>query len=185
MVREYDTTSATHADFAYLWSFIPNRLADFQPERIYSTNIHGRRLRTLYDHVAYHENCLIIIRNENDEVFGAFCSTQLANRYQNRTWFGTGESFLFKLKPERQIYKWIGYQSSTKGNTKPYEDYFVSANDDRLQFGGSKEPLNIGLTIDKDLNEGSTRQCDTFDSTPLSTNEHFQIYEIEVFGFTR
>ncbi|CAF4030030.1 unnamed protein product, partial [Adineta steineri] len=65
MVREFETTAASHSDFAYLWSLIPSRLTDYQPERIYSSNIHGRRLRTLYDHVEYHEYCLIIIRNEN------------------------------------------------------------------------------------------------------------------------
>ncbi|CAF3727009.1 unnamed protein product [Adineta steineri] len=185
MVREFETTAASHSDFAYLWSLIPSRLTDYQPERIYSSNIHGRRLRTLYDHVEYHEYCLIIIRNENQEVFGGFCSGQLANRTKTRTWFGTGESFLFTIKPERQVFKWVGYSPLTKGNTQAYEDYYIYADDERLQMGGSKEPLNIGLSIRQDLNEGSTKQCDTFDSKPLSTIEHFQIMEIEVFGFTR
>ncbi|CAF3420360.1 unnamed protein product [Rotaria sp. Silwood1] len=110
---------------------------------------------------------------------------QLANRTKTRTWFGTGESFLFTLKPERQVFRWIGCQSSTKGSTKAYEDYFIYGDDERLLLGGSKEPLNIGLCIQRDLNEGSTRQCDTYANKPLSSNEHFQIMEIEVFGFTR
>jgi TBC1 domain family member 24 len=185
MIREFATTAASHSDFAYLWSLIPNRLADFQPERIYSSNIHGRRLRTLYDHVEYHEYCLIIIRNEHQEIFGAFCSGQLANRTKARTWFGTGESFLFTLKPERQVYKWIGYQTSTKGCTKASQDYFIYADDERLQIGGSYEPLHIGLCIRHELNEGSTHACDTYASRPLASNEQFQIMEIEVFGFTR
>jgi hypothetical protein len=185
MIREFDTTTASHSDFAYLWSLIPSRFSDFQPERIYSSNIHGRRLRTLYDHVEYHEYCLIIIRNENQEVFGGFCSGQLANRTKTRTWFGTGESFLFTIKPERQVFKWAGYLPATNGNTKAYEDYFIYANDERIQIGGSKEPLNIGLSIQQDLNEGSTKQCDTYASKPLSSIENFQIMEIEVFGFSR
>jgi hypothetical protein len=185
MIREFDTTTASHSEFAYLWSLIPSRLSDFQPERIYSSNIHGRRLRTLYDHVEYHEYCLIIIRNEYQQVFGAFCSDQLANRSKTRTWFGTGESFLFTLKPDRQVFKWVGYQTTTKGSTKAYEDYFIYADNERLQIGGSKEPLDIGLSIQQDLNEGDTRRCDTYASKPLSSSEHFQIMEIEVFGFTR
>ena len=185
MIREFDTTTASHSDFAYLWSFIPSRLTDFQPERIYSSNIHGRRLRTLYDHVEYHEYCLIIIRNEHQQIFGAFCAGQLANRSKTRSWFGTGESFLFTLKPERQVFKWVGYHSSTRGATKAHEDYFIYADDERLQMGGSLEPLNIGLMIKQDLNEGSTHTCDTYASQPLSISEDFQIMEIEVFGFTR
>ncbi|CAF1450498.1 unnamed protein product [Rotaria sordida] len=186
MIREFDSTTASHSDFAYLWSLIPSRLADFQPERIYSSNIHGRRLQTLYDHVEYHEYCLIIIRNEHQQIFGGFCSEQLANRTKTRTWFGTGESFLFTLKPERQVFKWVGYQQSIKGSsTKAYEDYFIYGNDERLQMGGSEEPLNIGLCIQRDFNEGSTRRCDTFANKPLSSSENFQIMEIEVFGFTR
>ncbi|CAF3441648.1 unnamed protein product [Rotaria socialis] len=185
MIREFDSTTASHSDFAYLWSLIPSRLTEFQPERIYSSNIHGRRLQTLYDHVEFHEYCLIIIRNEHQQIFGAFCSGQLANRTKARTWFGTGESFLFSLKPERQVYKWVGYQTSTRGSTKAFEDYFIHADNDRLLMGGSEDPLNIGLAIQKDLNEGSTRQCDTYGNKALSSSEHFQIMEIEVFGFTR
>lgn len=185
MVREFDTNTASHSDFAYIWSLVPSRLADFQPERLYSSHIHGRRLRTLYDHVEYHECCVIIIRNEKQEVFGAFCSGQFAQRTNNRTWFGTGESFLFTLKPDRQVFKWIGSSSASKGSTQPHEDYFIHADDERLQIGGSKEPLSIGLVIQHDLNEGSTSACDTYASKPLSSVEHFQIMEIEVFGFTR
>jgi hypothetical protein len=185
MIREFDTTAASHSDFAYLWSLIPPRLADFQPERIYSSNIHGRRLRTLYDHVEYHEYCLIMIRDEEQHVFGAFCAGQLAHRTKTRTWFGTGESFLFTLKPERQVFKWVGYQSANQGRTKSTEDFFIYADDERLQVGGSAEPMNIGLCIQHDLNQGSTRQCDTYASRPLAAKEDFQIMEIEVFGFTR
>jgi hypothetical protein len=35
MIREFDTTTASHSDFAYLWSLIPSRFSDFQTERIY------------------------------------------------------------------------------------------------------------------------------------------------------
>ena len=185
MIREFDTTTSSHSDFAYLWSFIPNRFADFQPERIYSSNIHGRRLRTLYDHVEYHEYCFIMIRNEQQHVFGAFCAGQLANRTKGRSWFGTGESFLFTLKPERQVHKWVGSLPGTRGPTKAHEDFFIYADDERLQIGGSADALNIGLLIQQDLNQGSTRGCDTFASLPLSTIENFQIMEIEAFGFTR
>ena len=185
MIREFDTNTASHSDFAYLWSLIPSRLTDYQPERLYSSSIHGRRLRTLYDHVEYHEYCLIVIRNEQQQVFGAFCAGQLAQRSTMRTWFGTGESFLFALKPDRQVYRWVGCQSSTRGSTKAYQDYFIHADDERLQLGGSQEPLNIGLSIGHDLNEGGSRQCDTFANQPLSLGEAFQIMDIEVFGFTR
>lgn len=185
MIREFDTTTASHSDFAYLWSLIPSRLTDFQPERIYSSNIHGHRLRTLYDHVEYHEHCFIIIRNEYGEIFGAFCSSQLSNRPKIRTWFGTGESFLFTLKPQRQVFKWVGYHKFDQGQTKPYEDYFIHADDQCLQIGGSKQVLDIGLYIEHELNQGSTKECDTFANKPLSSTENFQIMEIEVFGFTR
>ncbi len=184
MIREFDTITASHSDFAYLWSLIPNRLIDFQPERIYSSSIHGHRLRTLYNHIEYYEQCFIIIRNECEEIFGVFCSSQLSIRSQIRTWFGTGESFLFTLKPQREVFKWVGYQKFNPSQTKPYEDFFIHADDECLQFGGSKEPLDIGLCIKQDLNQGSTRQCDTYANKPLSSKEVFQIMDIEVFGFT-
>lgn len=185
MIREFATTTASHSDFAYLWSLIPSRLTGLQPERVYSSNIHGHRLRTLYNHCEFYENCFIIIRNELDEIFGAFCSSPLATRSQIRTWFGTGESFLFTLKPQRQVFKWVGYQKFDQSQTKSYEDYFIHANDLCLQFGGSQNGLDIGLDIDHELNEGHTKQCDTFANKSLSSNQTFQIIEIEVFGFTK
>lgn len=184
MIREFDSRTASHSDFAYLWSFIPTRLIEFQPKRIYSSNIDGHRLRTLYTHVEHHEHCLIVIRNEFDDIFGAFCSRPLTDRLKTRTWFGTGESFLFTLKPQRHVFKWIGYQRIPHGRTKSYEDYFLYANDQRLLIGGSQNPLNIGLCIDEDLVQGSSKSCDTFANQSLSSHEHFQIIEIEVFAFT-
>ena len=184
MIREFDAITACHSDFAYLWSLIPTRLTEFQPECIYSSDIHGRRLRTLYDHVEFYEHCFVIIRNEHDEIFGAFCSGQLSLRSRIRTWFGTGESFLFTLKPERQVFKWIGSQRTNMADTKSYEEYFIHADNEYLQIGGSKESLDIGLCIQQDLNQGSTRRCDTFVNKPLSKTEYFQIIEIEVFSFT-
>lgn len=184
MIREFDSDTASHSDFAYLWSLIPNRLTEFQPIRVFSSRVHGHRLRTLYNHVEAKEFCLIIIRNEREEIFGAFCSTPLADRLKTRTWFGTGESFLFTLKPQRQVYKWIGYERIPSGQTQPYEDYFLYGNDQRLLIGGSREALNIGLSIGEDLVEGNSKSCDTFANQPLASAEHFQIIEIEVFSFT-
>ena len=128
---------------------------------------------------------MIIIRNEHQQIFGGFCSTPLANRTKTRTWFGTGESFLFTLKPERQVFTSAGCPTLSKENIKRSEDYFLFANNDCLQIGGSEEVLKIDLRIEHDLNEGSSKACDTFASRSLSSNEHFQIMEIEVFGFTR
>jgi hypothetical protein len=184
MIREFETTIANHSDFAHLWSLIPICLTDFQPEQIYSSNIHGYCLQTLYDNVQYHDHCFILIRNEIDDVFGAFCSSQLSNRTKIQTWFGTGESFLFTLKPQRQVFKWVGLQRSDQSQTKPYENYFIHASDERLLIGGSREALDIGLYIQQDF-KGSTRQCDTFMNQPLSTIEHFQIMEIEGVSFIK
>lgn len=54
------------------------------------------------------------------QVFGAFCSSAWSNRLGvnevgcKNKYFGTGESFLFKLHPSLAYYPWIGASDSVK-----------------------------------------------------------------------
>ncbi|CAF1512069.1 unnamed protein product, partial [Didymodactylos carnosus] len=180
MIREIDTSILSHAQIAFLWSLLPKRLSVFQPELVYTSRIHGHRLLTLYDHVEYYEHCIIIIKNQLMEIFGAFCSGSWAQRYQHRNqYFGNGETFLFTFVPQNYVYKWVGLEHRAKLT----EEYFLCGDNERLMIGGSSNPLNIGLSIDQDLFTGSTKQCDTFLNQPLSSLEKFEILDIEVIGF--
>ena len=45
------------------------------------------------------------------QIFGAFCSAYWRERKQstkNLSYFGTGETFVFTLSPEKKKYDWVG-----------------------------------------------------------------------------
>ncbi|CAB3231463.1 unnamed protein product [Arctia plantaginis] len=104
-----------------LWSWLPVRITMYQPVLLYTTEEHGCSLTTFYVRVEHHEPTLLMIKTCNNEVFGAYCSTRWFERNQKdergnrQAYFGTGETFLFSLYPERAKYPWVGVTSGNDG----------------------------------------------------------------------
>lgn len=73
------------------------------------------------------------------QVFGAYCSSRWLERNQkddrgNRTaYFGTGETFLFSLYPERAKYPWVGIDSD---NIDHSAELFMAADAKMITIGG-------------------------------------------------
>lgn len=68
------------------------------------------------------------------QVFGAFCSADWDDRKMDSSkYFGTGETFVFTLEPERKRYDWVG----RKGGDKPgVSNLFMFGDGTRLCIGG-------------------------------------------------
>ncbi len=73
------------------------------------------------------------------QVFGAYCSNKWLDRNQkdergNRTtYFGTGETFLFSLQPERRKYPWVGIENDSKNHSN---ELFMAADPQMITIGG-------------------------------------------------
>jgi hypothetical protein len=72
---------------------------------LYSINKDGVSMQTFYANTKNRDNTVIIIRDEFDCIFGAFCSEKW---HVSSGYYGTGESFVFTFKNEEDImvYKW-------------------------------------------------------------------------------
>ncbi|KAJ8245804.1 hypothetical protein GJAV_G00260490 [Gymnothorax javanicus] len=93
-----------------IWSWIPERFALCQPELLFTTANHGCSLNRFYSHCEGHEPTLLLIRTTDAEVCGAFLSTDWEERKRGGgklSFFGTGECFVFRLKPEMERYEWV------------------------------------------------------------------------------
>lgn len=88
----------------------------------------------------------------------------------HENFFGTGESFLFKLK-NGELYVY----SATMLNT-----FYCFVDDDGFGLGTGN---HYGLFIDKTLRHGSSHNCKTYNNDVLSDDNHFDIYNIEIWGF--
>ncbi|KAI1896247.1 hypothetical protein AGOR_G00092840 [Albula goreensis] len=93
-----------------IWSWIPERFALCQPQLLFTTANHGCSLNRFYSHCEGHEPTLLIIKTTDAEVCGAFLSTDWDERKRGGnklSFFGTGECFVFRLKPEMERYEWV------------------------------------------------------------------------------
>ncbi|KAJ3608237.1 hypothetical protein NHX12_025287 [Muraenolepis orangiensis] len=93
-----------------IWSWIPERFALCQPQLIFTTSTHGCSLNRFYSQCEGYEPSLLLIRTTEGDVCGAFLSTDWEERKRGGnklSFFGTGECFVFRMKPEMERYEWV------------------------------------------------------------------------------
>ncbi|XP_040893172.1 TBC1 domain family member 24-like [Toxotes jaculatrix] len=105
----FSSSVVTGTEMRVVWAWIPERFALFSPIRLFSTAEHGRSLASFYSHVEGHEPAVLVIKTVDEEVFGAFLSTDLTERrkhyFDGLAYFGTGECFVFTLRPSMERYQ--------------------------------------------------------------------------------
>ncbi|KAI0061362.1 TLD-domain-containing protein, partial [Artomyces pyxidatus] len=120
---------------------------------LYSLDQHGISLHTLYTRCAAHPGgAVVVVRDANDAVFGAWMGEGV--RPSKGAYFGSGESFLWKLDGKLSVYKWTGKN-----------DYVALCEPEYISFGGGDG--HYGLYLDDTLFDGSSARCPTFENEPL------------------
>jgi hypothetical protein len=141
---------------------------------LYSTEQHGCSLRTLYRRIEQRGGTVLVIRDALGHVFGAFVAEDWhpsASAHTTPTYFGNGETFLFKCNGETlERYGW------TQAN-----DHFVLAAADCVAFGSGD--LGFALYLDNALERGSSAASETFGNPCLAGSKDFSILKCEVWGF--
>ncbi|XP_060518471.1 GTPase-activating protein skywalker isoform X5 [Cylas formicarius] len=167
-----------------LWSWLPVRITMYQPILLYTTEEHGCSLTTFYVRVEQHEPTLLMIKTCNNEVFGAYCSSRWCERNQKddrgnrQAYFGTGETFLFSLYPERAKYPWVGMDGDR--NVTHGAELFMAADSKMITIGGGE---GQAIWMDENIRYGKTDHCATFNNPPLCPSGDFEIRVLEVYGF--
>uniref|UniRef100_A0A182TET2 TLDc domain-containing protein n=1 Tax=Anopheles melas TaxID=34690 RepID=A0A182TET2_9DIPT len=118
------------------------------------------------------------------EVFGAYCSSRWFERNlkddrgQRQAYFGTGETFLFSLYPERAKYPWVGIEGDT--GLGHASELFMAADSKMITIGGGE---GQAIWMDENIRFGKTDRCQTFNNPPLCASGDFEIRVLEVYGF--
>ncbi|XP_030382834.1 GTPase-activating protein skywalker isoform X10 [Scaptodrosophila lebanonensis] len=182
-IREMHSESCRNLLFT-LWSWLPVRITMYQPVLLYTTEEHGCSLTTFYVRVEQHEPTLLMIKTCNNEVFGAYCSSRWFERNvkddrgQRQAYFGTGETFLFSLYPERAKYPWVGIENDKDlGHSS---ELFMAADSKMITIGGGE---GQAIWMDENIRFGKTDSCKTFNNPPLCPSGDFEIRVLEVYGF--
>jgi len=178
-----------------IWDELPDRISSVKPTLAYSSDEHGVSLTTFFNRVDKYEPSILVIRNINKEVFGAYCSTSWGQRNMKddqglrMRYFGTGETFLFKFKDGSNTatkYEWVKKYDSEdedeEGRQKKdrSKELFMSADNTMITVGGGG---GTAIYLDENLKFGRTETCTSFNNEPLCSNTDFTISSIEVFGF--
>ncbi|XP_030589031.1 TBC1 domain family member 24-like isoform X1 [Archocentrus centrarchus] len=107
--NNFRSSVVTGTEMRVIWAWIPERFALFSPFRLFSTAEHERTLASFYSHVEGHEPAVLMIKTVDEEVFGAFLSTDVTERRKHDSeelaYFGTGECFVFTLRPSMELYQ--------------------------------------------------------------------------------
>uniref|UniRef100_W5KUS1 Si:ch211-15d5.11 n=1 Tax=Astyanax mexicanus TaxID=7994 RepID=W5KUS1_ASTMX len=151
-----------------LSSELPPRTVGHSWKLAYSTSKHGASLKTLYRKLSVSDSpVLLIIRDDNQQVFGGFLSHPLR---PSDTFYGTGETFLFLLRPRFKCFHWTGENS-----------FFIKGDLDSFAIGGGSG--HFGLWLDETLYLGRSSPCYTFNNCSLSETSDFRVLELEAWTF--
>ncbi|XP_060734957.1 oxidation resistance protein 1 isoform X2 [Tachysurus vachellii] len=151
-----------------LSSELPPRTVGNSWRLTYSTSKHGASLKTLYRKLSTSDSpVLLLIRDDNEQVFGGFLSHPL---HPSDTFYGTGETFLFLLHPRFKCFRWTGENS-----------FFIKGDLDSFAVGGGSG--HFGLWLDESLYVGRSSPCYTFNNCSLSEKSDFRVLEFEAWTF--
>jgi hypothetical protein len=136
----------------------------------YSLSIDGCYLKTFYTKLEGIKNSILIIKDDNQNVFGVYASEEYKNN--SHGFYGTGETFLFTFYKTERIHCFP---------STGFNDYYIYSDDKILSFGCSDNYFS--LSLEKDFLCGYTKSTQTFKNPPLSLKENFFVSKMELWTF--
>ena len=154
-----------------LHSRLPNYHQYSNLYRIFSISVDGSALKTLYNKCEGINNSILIIRDEEGNVFGAYASEEYT---PTSKFSGTGECFLFTFFKENKIHIYC----STGIN-----DHYMYCDNEQICFGCSDDYFSLALR--NNLLDGYSKCTQTYKNEPLNNNDKFLIVKLEIWGFKK
>ena len=137
--------------------------------KIFSLSQDGTALKTLYKKCEGIKNSILVIKDNEKNIFGAFASDILD---PSATFTGSVDSFLFTFYKEEKIHVY----KATHIN-----DNFMYCDFEKICFGNSGDNFSLALT--NNLSDGTTTTTDTYKNKPLNGGNKFTVVNVEIFGF--
>ncbi|KFV73068.1 TBC1 domain family member 24, partial [Struthio camelus australis] len=109
-MQNFSSSIVTAQEMRIIWSWIPERFSLFPPLLLFSTSEDGCSLQRFYSCCEGYEPTVLLIKTTEQEVCGAFLSSDWSERRKSGAtsgFFGTGECFVFTVRPEMERYEWV------------------------------------------------------------------------------
>ena len=164
------TVLLTEDMVSQLQPYLPCHIIGIDMLLAYSMKIHGMSLRSLYNHCEPYQDlpCILLIKDTRQYVFGAYLSEGII---ESPKYYGSGETFLFRLSPDQKCFFWQGSNHYFMMGTHEY--FTVGAGDG-----------NFALYLDEMLEKGTSNRSLTFYNEVLSSDSSFDVLTVEVWCFT-
>ncbi len=156
-------------DMNAICSHVPLRHRHKKWVLLYSTLRDGISMQTLLRKARGHAPTVLLVRDMSRNVFGAFCSEswRLSPRY-----FGTGETFVFRVDPDPAVWKWWWQKSNEQQN-----DFFQWGSPEGIAVGGAG---GYAIWLDSELCRGISRRSLTFGNSCLASTEEYAVGAVEL-----
>lgn len=150
-------------------SCLPPRITGCNWRLVFTTSRDGFSLGSLF------RKCqglvgptLLAIEDTTGAAFGALLSDppRLEEHF-----YGTGESFLFSVRPGYRVYNWSGENL-----------LFIQGSHENLVIGAGEG--HFGIFIDGNLYQGRSQSCLTYKNQPLAPTGDFIIKSLECWSFS-
>lgn len=185
-----------------LRNFFPYSLTESNFWMKYSLLRDGSSFHSMLQKIRGATHTVIAIETVDGEVFGSFTT---APWRKNWKYFGSGESFLWrmrqsratpcvdvfdqaKLESELDVYPWTGANDCIQLCTHDKVAVGGGTAEEKKNDDASTTEYGFGLVIEKDLLYGTSSRCATFASPPLSLEHNdgspFEIVNMEVWALT-
>ncbi|XP_077993787.1 TBC1 domain family member 24-like [Glandiceps talaboti] len=176
-IPDINSSCVSHTQLQTIWRWLPDRMAVKQPVLLFTTEEHGSSIRGMFNRCEDEEPTILIIKTTSDKVIGSYLSTMWSDRSNTdgKSYFGTGECFVFTLTPTEKKYDWVGIH----GDTSRASSLFMRTEADAIAIGGGGMDA---LYIYNGLEKGMTGQSLTFGNPPLCETD-FISQVVEVIGF--
>ena len=152
-----------------LYEFLPDSHQFSNLYRIYSMSVDGCALKTFYNKCQDINNSILIIKDEEDNIFGAYASECFE---PSKDFSGTGECFLFTFYKGNKIHVF---------NSTGINRNFMYCDDEQICFGCSDDYFSLSLR--NDFLEGFTQTTQTYQNLLLTSKDKFTIVKLELWGF--
>lgn len=134
-------------EWNYLFQYLPSKLQLMSLDLVFSTEIHGYNLKTMYSKLDYCDQSIILIKTKLHEIFGAYISQPFRNRFKcNKNggkFFGTGQMFIFTIRPNFNVYHWVKCEEPKLKVSPSLSDMNYIPNNDLQKDYDKKHQNNI------------------------------------------
>lgn len=134
-------------DWTALWQWIPPRYRLLDVDLIFTLESDGRHLLNLFQNCAGVEPVILLVETASGGVVGGYLSRAIGLEH-GQSFYGTGETFIFGLRPgEPRRYLWNPISSSDKPDV-PYESNCSLSASYVLNSGVDTSSSSTNLTLD-------------------------------------